>query len=149
MTARRGRRFRFTPGYRLDLMKILDDFPPLHWIREDDGTVRPEKDIRAWGDWYHAYVMAGKHVVEQTSLEDPQTGKPVVVSTIFLGMDHGLPYIMRPEDRAAYLPLVFETMIFGGRHNEDRDKYPTEELARAGHKKAVELLLSTNGKAHD
>jgi hypothetical protein len=57
----------------------------------------------------------------------------VRVSTVFLGIDHGF------GDR----PLWFETMIFGGPHDEYQERYETYEQAEEGHKRALELAYST------
>lgn len=53
------------------------------------------------------------------------------VSTVWLGMDHG--WGQGP-------PLIFETMIFGGPHDQWQDRYSTEEAATAGHRAVVEAL---------
>lgn len=53
------------------------------------------------------------------------------VSTVWLGLDHsfnGGP------------PLIFETMIFGGEHDQYQERYSTEEEALAGHKEACRLV---------
>lgn len=50
------------------------------------------------------------------------------VSTVFLGLDHN----WGPGP-----PLLFETMIFGGPHDEYQDRYATWDEADAGHAKAV------------
>lgn len=52
------------------------------------------------------------------------------VSTVFLGIDHNF------GDGA---PLLFETMIFGGKHNEYQRRYATWTEAEAGHKHAVSI----------
>lgn len=55
----------------------------------------------------------------------------VKISTIFLGIDHNFG-----EGK----PLLFETMIFGGKHDQYQERYPNWNEALAGHKKAVELV---------
>jgi hypothetical protein len=59
-------------------------------------------------------------------------GEPVTVSTVWLGLDHNWW-----PDRA---PLIFETMIFGGKLDLECWRYSTEEQALAGHADAVKLL---------
>lgn len=54
----------------------------------------------------------------------------VTVSTVFLCFDHGF------GDE----PQFFETMIFGGKHDEDRWRYATWDEAMAGHKTACALV---------
>ena len=58
----------------------------------------------------------------------------VDVSTIFTGLD------MRYNSEGA--PLVFETMIFGGEHDQYQKRHTTYEEAEAGHMKACELVKS-------
>ncbi len=54
----------------------------------------------------------------------------VRVSTVFLGLDHAW---------GDGPPMIFETMIFGGEHDQYQERYSTWEEAEAGHKKACEL----------
>ena len=56
----------------------------------------------------------------------------VWVSTVWLGLDHNL-YRGGP-------PLIFETMIFGGDHNEEQWRYSTKEQAKTGHDRVVAAL---------
>ncbi len=56
----------------------------------------------------------------------------IKISTVFLGLDH------RFEGEGE--PIVFETMIFGGEHDQYQERYCTWNEAVEGHKKAVELV---------
>ena len=56
------------------------------------------------------------------------------VSTVWLGLNH--EYGDGP-------PLIFETMIFGGPHDEAQWRHSTEEEARAGHQRAVAIARSS------
>lgn len=51
------------------------------------------------------------------------------VSTVWLGIDHG------PDEQGR--PVIFETMVFPDERHVER--YATEEDARAGHLRAVEM----------
>lgn len=53
----------------------------------------------------------------------------VVVSTVWLGLDLG--YGDGP-------PFIFETMVFGGAHDEEQERYSTEADALAGHARWVD-----------
>jgi hypothetical protein len=53
------------------------------------------------------------------------------ISTVFLRLNHGYT-----EDS----PLWFETMIFGGEHDQFCDRYTTYDQAEAGHKRVVAAL---------
>jgi len=57
-------------------------------------------------------------------------GDGVSVSTVFLGLDHSW---------GDGPPMLFETMIFGGEHDEDQWRYSTWGEAVAGHKVACKI----------
>lgn len=59
----------------------------------------------------------------------------VTVSTVWLGMDHGW---------GKGKPIIFETMIFGGEHDQYQERYSTQKEAVAGHEKACELAFKQN-----
>ncbi len=64
----------------------------------------------------------------------------VCVSTVFLGLDH---------QWGDGPPLIFETMVFGGEHDECQWRYSTWEEAEAGHANVVELVrIETKNKAN-
>ena len=55
----------------------------------------------------------------------------ILVSTVFLGLDHAWD---------SDTPVLWETMIFGGEHNQYQDRYTSYEDALEGHKKALTLI---------
>lgn len=55
----------------------------------------------------------------------------VEVSTVWLGLDH------QYGDGS---PLIFETMVFGGEHDDDQWRYETEADAVDGHAAAIALV---------
>jgi len=59
------------------------------------------------------------------------------VSTIWLGLNHNW---------GEGAPLIFETMVFGGEHNEDQWRYETLDQAIAGHKKACKIAFKKGKK---
>ena len=78
-------------------------------------------DLMKWGTW----METAERRVAKTVISDE-----VNVSTVFLGLDHSF---------GEGSPLLFETMIFGGEHDQYQDRYETWEQAEAGHEKAVRL----------
>jgi hypothetical protein len=62
------------------------------------------------------------------------------VSTVWLGLDHGL---------GRGPPLIFETMIFGGRQDEYQERYTTKEQAALGHAQAVRISWTFRDKFLD
>lgn len=55
----------------------------------------------------------------------------VFVSTVFLVLDHSY------DDT----PVLFETMVFGGKYDQYQERYHTYEEALAGHKRVLEDVL--------
>lgn len=68
-------------------------------------------------------------VVKQENLADD-----VRVSTVFLGLDHRF---------GEGPPLLFETMIFGGEHDQYQTRCSTWSEAEEMHKQALKLLGKT------
>ena len=55
----------------------------------------------------------------------------VTISTVFLGLDH--------DFTGFGPPILFETMIFGGEHDQYQDRYSSWSEAEAGHLRAVAI----------
>jgi hypothetical protein len=92
------------------------------------------------------YILKGKKVIPEPNLlkwatffhfEDRHIGRDIVghvlISTVFLGLDHRF-------NVESGKPIVFETMIFGGKHDQWQRRYCTWEEAEKGHEKAVKLV---------
>ncbi len=79
------------------------------------------EDVLEWGKWFG---KANRHVAQKVL----RSG--VRVSTVFLGIDHSF---------GGETPILFETMIFGGKHDQYQERYATWEEAEKGHKQAVKL----------
>ena len=60
----------------------------------------------------------------------------ILVSTVFLGLDHAWD---------SDIPVLWETMIFGGEHDQYQERYTSYEDALEGHKKAITLITKENG----
>jgi hypothetical protein len=89
-----------------------------------DKKVIPVDDLFEWGRWLEEHQ--DERMVDKTTIGKAR------VSTVFLGLDHS--FGMGP-------PLLFETMVFGGKHDGDMERYSTWEEAKAGHKKMVKLVI--------
>jgi hypothetical protein len=77
-------------------------------------------DVLTWARWYET---AARHVATTNVGE-------VHVSTVFIGLDHAFQ---------GGPPILFETMIFGGKQDGYFARYSTWEEAEAGHASAVTL----------
>lgn len=94
-----------------------------HYILEN-GEIT-EVDLMTWARWLETDKDFSKRRVSQTYIGN------VHVSTVFLGLDHSFGH---------GAPLLFETMIFGGEHDEFCMRYSTLEEAMRGHEKVVEMV---------
>ena len=87
-----------------------------------------EPNIIAWALWFESndkIVEKSRFIIDN---------KIVEVSTVFLGIDHSFHH--GP-------PLLFETMIFGGKHDQEIiERYSTYPEAVEGHSWAVSLIHS-------
>jgi len=90
-----------------------------HWILE--GKTPKKVDMTAYLNW----LETGTRHIEKTRYGG------VLVSTVFLGLDHSFGH---------GAPLLFETMIFGGTHDEYQERCSTYEEAEVMHEKACELV---------
>lgn len=92
----------------------------------DGKKAVPCEDLIEWAKMFEE----SNRIVKQEEIGD------VKVSTVFLGVDHYF-------GDGPHEPLIFETMIFGGEHNDYQTRCSTWEQAEEMHKKAVALV---NGK---
>jgi len=89
----------------------------------DGETPVPETDLYKWG----RFMESHNRIVAKTNVSDE-----VRVSTVFLGLDHN--YYEGP-------PILFETMIFGGKHDGYQERCATWAEAEAMHDEAVSLAM--------
>jgi hypothetical protein len=92
------------------------------YILDDDNN--PVKStINEFVDWEEAYPE--RKAVKQEYVDD------VYISTVFLGLDHAWN---------SDVPVLWETMIFGGEHDQYQERYTSYKDALEGHEKALELV---------
>lgn len=93
-----------------------------YWVLKGK-TPRPVNDLVTWAKWFE---VANRRVAV-TKSDFP----PITVSTVFLGIDHGF------SEKG--LPILFETMIFGGPHDGYQRRCSTWNDAEAMHRAAVAI----------
>ena len=100
-----------------------------YWIlNEENECVHIGDDVQQWARFFES---DGRRVAS-TIIEG------VRISTVFLGLDHGF---MKDAP-----PLLFETMIFGGDHDDYQRRCSTFDEAEAMHIKACELVKQMSGR---
>lgn len=87
----------------------------------------PCVDVLEWARWYESCDR-------QVALWQRVWRRPVRVSTVFLGIDHNFG--------GEGLPILFETMVFGGPLDQEQVRYSTWNEAEAGHKAIVKRVKS-------
>ena len=92
------------------------------YVLDENGEPKAEPDPKGWGKWFYGM---DRHIGKT------EIGK-VLVSTVFLGIDHGF-HPGRP-------PVLFETMVFGGPLDQEQERYETKAQAEQGHRLWVERV---------
>ena len=93
------------------------------WYILDDDNNPVKSTVNEFVDWEEAYPE--KRIIKQYDNDE------VFVSTVFLGLDHAWN---------SDVPVLWETMIFGGEHDQYQERYTSYKDALEGHEKALELL---------
>ncbi len=117
------------------------------FILDDNGNPIPCEDLYEWVSWYenadrcvaetdipqwNLLVRFGNFMVH-SHLWKKNRFEPISISTVFLGLNHNF---------GDGEPLLFETMIFGGKRDGYQERYATRQESIKGHKKAVKLVAN-------
>jgi len=106
------------------------------YILDDDGNPILEPDLYKWANWLET-------AERKIALDSFTAGTGMVrVSTVFLGLDHNFAAGLGPS----YAPILYETMVFGGRHDGHTQRYSTREEAIRGHAAAVDLVQRAHSR---
>lgn len=96
----------------------------MHYILDGHAPVKVA-DVLTWAKWFET----ADRRVARTAL-----AKDVEVSTVFLGIDYS-PF------SPGFPPILFETMVFGGKHDGDMRRYATWDEAEIGHAEECARVL--------
>lgn len=94
-----------------------------------DGKVVATENIHEWGCW----MEKKDRFLKRTEFPGRET-----VSTVFLGLDHAFGN--------SKLPVLFETMVFGGKEDQSCWRYTSEAAAREGHERVVIALTKARDR---
>jgi len=86
--------------------------------------------------WATTFEKGDRHVGNTVIMSQHGAPEGVRVSTVWLGLDHS---------DGEGPPLIFETMVFGGEHDDYTERYSTETQAKKGHARIVKAIKA--GKA--
>lgn len=107
-----------------------DEAAPMSIYYKLVGKRPVECSFDEFAEWSRG--IGNKHIMQSSEIGG------VMVSTVFLGLDHswkGPP------------PILFETKIFGGKHDEYQERCATWEEAEEMHKRAFNLAFGI-GDSH-
>lgn len=106
------------------------------YILDETGNPVEEPDLMKWAAWFEKaerkiarsefFQPAWK--VWLSKLLKIKRWEPARVSTVFLGLNHNY---------GEGEPVLFETMVFGGRYNEQMERYEYLDKAKIGHEQWV------------
>lgn len=94
----------------------------MYYILKDKKPI--EVNISKWVEWQDDFK---KKIVKKENIND------VEISTVFLGVNHNF---------GEGEPILFETMIFGGKYDGEQERYCTWDEAIKGHEKIKERILN-------
>lgn len=86
---------------------------------EKNGVPVAEPDLLKWGNW----LEAADRQVANHEVGDER------ISTVFLGLDHSFV--------EGAIPILYETMVFGGPLDGEMERYATRTGALYGHAKML------------
>jgi hypothetical protein len=107
--------------------------PSGRYILNDEGDPEPCEDLMTW-----AAFMENQDA-RRIALD---TVGDVMVSTVFLGLDHNFAWLGRGANPH---PLVFKTMVFNGPLDQEQDRYHTRLEALIGHAEMLAKVLNAAG----
>lgn len=96
----------------------------LYILFPDERTPLQVDDVLVWGRWFEE----NNRLVKQDTKDD------VLVSTVFLGIDHS--FIGDGP------PVLWETLVFGGEHDGEMSRYTSYEEALEGHRLMCEVVFA-------
>jgi hypothetical protein len=99
-------------------MKVQTD----HYLLNAMGDPVPCPDVLVWAQWFE---VADRHLCD-TKIGD------VRISTVFLGLDHNFGLYGQP--------ILWETLVFGGRFDGEMYRYHTRLEATRGHEEMCDRV---------
>ena len=105
------------------------------YILDEHGNPKREPNLFKWAMWLeHSHDSKGK---DNRIIARDHIGE-IFISTVFLGLDHNPDNLRRTGKRGK--PVLWETMIFGGQHDQYMRRYASRDDAVVGHSEALEMV---------
>ncbi len=105
---------------------------------DENGEPKVCDNLMEWANWFET---TDRHIAKNDigapawkfwlgKILKIKRWEPIYISTVFLGLDHSF---------GEGPPLLFETMVFGGEHDQDQRRYSTKKDAIEGHEEIVKM----------
>ena len=92
----------------------------------------PEPDFLKWAIWFETAARG----LDETFVTDTRTGERIRIATSFVGLSGG-------EGRP---PLLWETLVFGGRMDGEGKRSATVEEARQAHREFADRVRGKHAR---
>ena len=99
----------------------------IKWYILDENHTPRVADVIEAGIWME---KKDNIIVKKT-----QVDKNILVSTVFISLDHSF------EINKKHIPILFETMIFGGEYDQYQERYETWDQALEGHEECIQMIF--------
>jgi hypothetical protein len=103
-----------------------------HYILDERGEPKVV-DFETWARWFEASRTNRSRIIAQDKDESGET--TVMVSTVFLGLDHNYG--------GKGPPILWETLVFGGVLDGEMERYSSREAALRGHQELCAKVAAT------
>ena len=98
------------------------------YIMDDLGNPVQAISVEVWAKWFEK----ADRTIARSECNTPAEPETVLVSTVFIGIDQSF---------GRGLPLIYETMVFGGKYDQHQNRYSTLEDSLAGHAETVAMVM--------
>jgi hypothetical protein len=103
-----------------------------YYMLDKKGEVIPCNDLEQWGRFMQIGAGDPKKCPRVLRVNNLIIkGERIMVSTVFLAQDCG---------STNQTPILWETMVFGGEHDQKMFRYAAKEEALKGHKKMINFV---------
>ena len=104
-----------------------------YYILDANGDPVAVDDVVTWGEWFERTTRTRERVIAHDRDEGPD-GLEILVSTVFLGLDHAF---------GGGPPLLWETMVLGGLLDGLQLRHRSREEAFRAHQEICRRVRET------
>lgn len=115
-----------------------------YFVLDDAGEPVEVENVLEWAFAFESIIQSGRKRLARDVIREPNgEDGGVVVSTVFLGLDHR--FRIDPNDPTQVAPVLWETMVFGGVMDQEQERYCTRQEALEGHARILAEVRQAEG----